>query len=184
MQGQQSTQNGADQGPPWPGQLPSLHLYPLNDSFVPKLIHLPPGGQHVSASRMITLFSSFSVCEGAQGKRDQKSTACCQQWSDSADSLCRLPRFWPLLLLLSRSVRTHLHRSSSQVKIGRQTNAKTVPGERNGYFDSKVLSRTHAEVWEEGNKVHTRLDSNPPSHLLLLACILLYLFFSSFFFAC
>jgi hypothetical protein len=39
------------------------------------------------------------------------------------------------------------------VKIGRQTNAKTVPGEKNGYFDSKVLSRQHAEVWEEGGKV-------------------------------
>jgi hypothetical protein len=39
------------------------------------------------------------------------------------------------------------------VKVGRQTNAKTVPGEKNGYFDSKVLSRQHAEVWEEGGKV-------------------------------
>lgn len=42
---------------------------------------------------------------------------------------------------------------AQRVKIGRQTNAKTAPGERNGYFDSKVLSRQHAEVWEEGNKV-------------------------------
>ncbi len=40
-----------------------------------------------------------------------------------------------------------------RVKIGRQTNAKTTPGERNGYFDSKVLSRAHAEIWEEGGKV-------------------------------
>ena len=40
-----------------------------------------------------------------------------------------------------------------RVKIGRQTNAKTVPAERNGYFDSKVLSRQHAEVWEENGKV-------------------------------
>ncbi|GLB42942.1 putative cell cycle arrest in response to pheromone-related protein [Lyophyllum shimeji] len=40
-----------------------------------------------------------------------------------------------------------------RVKIGRQTNAKTAPGERNGYFDSKVLSRQHAEVWEDGNKI-------------------------------
>jgi hypothetical protein len=43
--------------------------------------------------------------------------------------------------------------NSQRVKIGRQTNAKTVPAERNGYFDSKVLSRQHAEVWEEGGKV-------------------------------
>ncbi|KAF9240397.1 hypothetical protein BU15DRAFT_73990 [Melanogaster broomeanus] len=40
-----------------------------------------------------------------------------------------------------------------RVKIGRQTNAKTVPGERNGYFDSKVLSRQHAEIWEESGKI-------------------------------
>ena len=42
-----------------------------------------------------------------------------------------------------------------RVKIGRQTNAKTVPAERNGYFDSKVLSRQHAEVWEENGKVRS-----------------------------
>ncbi|CEL62663.1 putative protein C3H7,13 OS=Schizosaccharomyces pombe (strain 972 / ATCC 24843) GN=SPBC3H7.13 PE=1 SV=1 [Rhizoctonia solani AG-1 IB] len=43
-----------------------------------------------------------------------------------------------------------------RVKIGRQTNAKTVPGERNGYFDSKVLSRQHAEVWEENGKIYIK----------------------------
>ena len=46
---------------------------------------------------------------------------------------------------------TLLH--NQRVKIGRQTNAKTTPNDRNGYFDSKVLSRAHAEVWEEGSKV-------------------------------
>ncbi|KAI0088767.1 hypothetical protein BDY19DRAFT_993606 [Irpex rosettiformis] len=43
--------------------------------------------------------------------------------------------------------------NNQRVKIGRQTNAKTVPAERNGYFDSKVLSRQHAEVWEESGKI-------------------------------
>ena len=43
--------------------------------------------------------------------------------------------------------------SNQRAKIGRQTSAKTVPLERNGYFDSKVLSRAHAEVWEENGKV-------------------------------
>ena len=43
--------------------------------------------------------------------------------------------------------------NQQRVKIGRQTNAKTVPAERNGFFDSKVLSRQHAEVWEDGGKV-------------------------------
>lgn len=35
------------------------------------------------------------------------------------------------------------------LKIGRQTNAKTVPTPANGYFDSKVLSRQHAEIWAD-----------------------------------
>lgn len=43
--------------------------------------------------------------------------------------------------------------AGARVKIGRQTNAKTVPNATNGYFDSKVLSRAHAEVWAEDGKV-------------------------------
>ncbi|TCD64024.1 hypothetical protein EIP91_004658 [Steccherinum ochraceum] len=46
--------------------------------------------------------------------------------------------------------------NGQRVKIGRQTNAKTVPAERNGYFDSKVLSRQHAEVWEENGKIYIK----------------------------
>lgn len=41
----------------------------------------------------------------------------------------------------------------NKVKIGRQTNAKTVPHPSNGYFDSKVLSRMHAEVWCQDGKM-------------------------------
>ncbi|POS83686.1 hypothetical protein EPUL_003589, partial [Erysiphe pulchra] len=35
------------------------------------------------------------------------------------------------------------------VRIGRQTNTKTTPTPLNGYFDSKVLSRQHAELWSD-----------------------------------
>ncbi|KAF2452562.1 hypothetical protein BDY21DRAFT_157709 [Lineolata rhizophorae] len=35
------------------------------------------------------------------------------------------------------------------LRIGRQTNGRTVPAPNNGYFDSKVLSRQHAEVWAD-----------------------------------
>jgi hypothetical protein len=41
----------------------------------------------------------------------------------------------------------------TRIKIGRQTNAKTIPNATNGYFDSKVLSRMHAEVWSADSKV-------------------------------
>lgn len=37
------------------------------------------------------------------------------------------------------------------LRIGRQTNAKTVPTPVNGFFDSKVLSRQHAEIWSDKN---------------------------------
>ncbi|KAI0018819.1 hypothetical protein F4780DRAFT_749586 [Xylariomycetidae sp. FL0641] len=37
------------------------------------------------------------------------------------------------------------------LRIGRQTNAKTVPTPVNGFFDSKVLSRAHAEIWSDKN---------------------------------
>lgn len=35
------------------------------------------------------------------------------------------------------------------LRIGRQTNARTVPTPVNGYFDSKVLSRQHAEIYAD-----------------------------------
>ncbi|KAM0323706.1 hypothetical protein ACHAQA_008643 [Verticillium albo-atrum] len=35
------------------------------------------------------------------------------------------------------------------LRIGRQTNQKTIPTPANGFFDSKVLSRQHAEVWAD-----------------------------------
>lgn len=35
------------------------------------------------------------------------------------------------------------------LRIGRQTNAKTLPTPTNGFFDSKVLSRQHAEIWAD-----------------------------------
>lgn len=43
------------------------------------------------------------------------------------------------------------------LRIGRQTNQKTVPTSTNGFFDSKVLSRQHAEIYSERNgKIYIR----------------------------
>ncbi|KAF9576509.1 hypothetical protein EC968_007987 [Mortierella alpina] len=44
----------------------------------------------------------------------------------------------------------------TKVKIGRQTGVTTAPHPSNGYFDSKVLSRIHAEVWSESGQVYIR----------------------------
>lgn len=35
------------------------------------------------------------------------------------------------------------------LRVGRQTNQKTIPTPLNGFFDSKVLSRQHAEIWAD-----------------------------------
>lgn len=51
----------------------------------------------------------------------------------------------------------HITLTNVHTKIGRQTSSKTAPGERNGFFDSKVLSRQHAEVWEDGGKVSCQM---------------------------
>ncbi|TIB77710.1 SMAD/FHA domain-containing protein [Wallemia mellicola] len=45
---------------------------------------------------------------------------------------------------------------NEKVKIGRQTNQRTLPKQSNGYFDSKVLSRQHAEIWSANNKIYIK----------------------------
>jgi pSer/pThr/pTyr-binding forkhead associated (FHA) protein len=44
--------------------------------------------------------------------------------------------------------------NNQHFKINRQTYAHTIPAENNSYFDDKVLSRQHTEIWEENTKVH------------------------------
>ncbi|CAG8677777.1 8624_t:CDS:2, partial [Dentiscutata erythropus] len=45
---------------------------------------------------------------------------------------------------------------NTPVKIGRITNKNTHQTQTNGYFDSRVLSRTHAEIWKDNGKVFVR----------------------------
>ena len=60
------------------------------------------------------------------------------------------------LVPLNNSFELKVIKLVERVKIGRQTNARTLPKESNGYFDSKVLSRQHAEIWSEDSKVFIR----------------------------
>ncbi|PPQ91336.1 hypothetical protein CVT25_003718, partial [Psilocybe cyanescens] len=48
----------------------------------------------------------------------------------------------------------HIAPTNLHSKIGRQTSLKTAPGKRNRFYDRKVLSRQHGEVWEEGGKIY------------------------------
>ncbi|KAE8265846.1 hypothetical protein A4X09_0g6503 [Tilletia walkeri] len=89
-QPQQQPQAGNAPDPSQRLVFPALHLFPLNNTFVPKCINLSPPGSH------------------------------------------------------------------NRVKIGRQTTPKTAPNPANGYFDSKVLSRAHAEIWSRDGKIYIK----------------------------
>ncbi|KAJ3410557.1 hypothetical protein HDV05_003659, partial [Chytridiales sp. JEL 0842] len=61
----------------------------------------------------------------------------------------------PLLLLkpLNDSFQSKKLDLIEPVKVGRKMNVKNGPEPNNGIFDSKVLSRNHAEIWYENGKV-------------------------------
>ncbi|KAJ6519082.1 SMAD/FHA domain-containing protein [Mycena sanguinolenta] len=44
----------------------------------------------------------------------------------------------------------------SRVRVGRQLNPKSTPNAGNGVFESRVLSRQHAEVWVEDDRILIR----------------------------
>ncbi|TIB67353.1 hypothetical protein E3P77_01691 [Wallemia ichthyophaga] len=60
------------------------------------------------------------------------------------------------LIPLNNSFELKIIHLNDKIKIGRQTNARTIPNQGNGYFDSKVLSRQHAEIWSEASVVYIR----------------------------
>lgn len=47
-------------------------------------------------------------------------------------------------------------KDKSRIRIGRQTSSKTAPTAFNGYFDSKVLSRQHAEILYDKHRVYIK----------------------------
>lgn len=73
--------------------------------------------------------------------------------AESTPSQLDPPAILSLLPMTGTFERKHINvpYSPEVLKIGRQTNAKTVPTSTNGFFDSKVLSRQHAEVWADRN---------------------------------
>lgn len=69
------------------------------------------------------------------------------------------PTLLTLLPINGTFERKHIHVPffPEVLRVGRQTNVKTVPTPMNGYFDSKVLSRQHAEIWaDKGGKIWIR----------------------------
>ena len=111
-------------------------------------------GSHGSGIHPPTMYSPSDATEGTKTparSRIPRTTVARRRVSSS------LSYSFPALYLYPLNgafISKHIALIAGQrVKIGRQTNAKKVPTERNGYFDSNVLSRQHAEVWEENGKV-------------------------------
>jgi hypothetical protein len=76
----------------------------------------------------------------------------------SAEGVASLASSSPVLILEPSNATFEKKRLElfEPVKVGRQTTPKQPPKEDNGVFDSKVLSRQHAEVWTENGKVGAR----------------------------
>jgi len=79
-----------------------------------------------------------------------------QQANGSRPSLPTVGEGNPVLYLLSMNGTFERKTISvpyepDSLRIGRQTNAKTLPTPSNGFFDSKVLSRQHAEIYADRN---------------------------------
>jgi len=75
--------------------------------------------------------------------------------NDSAIQPSSINSSFPIVTLIFESIepneKSHVIKTidlfdGTPVKIGRQVNSKTAPSLGNGYFDSKVLSRNHAEI--------------------------------------
>eukprot|EP00056_Hartaetosiga_gracilis_P008059 m.115522 g.115522 ORF g.115522 m.115522 type:complete len:567 (+) comp12842_c1_seq6:132-1832(+) len=71
-----------------------------------------------------------------------------------------MPKF-PILILIpiqsgSQNDFTRNIILSDKLKVGRAVQSKFVPAPDNAIFDSKVLSRSHAEIWETDGKVFIR----------------------------
>ena len=84
--------------------------------------------------------------------------AASKQPVSSQDALnCPALHLYPLNdTFVSKQINLAPTNSREHIKIGRYSNNKTVPSPVNGYFDSKVLSRAHAEVWYENEKVYIK----------------------------
>ncbi|KAK5072181.1 hypothetical protein LTR64_004040 [Lithohypha guttulata] len=91
------------------------------------------------------------------GQKNSLQPAMPEHAANAVNGMESRPRQQPLLVLLPmngtferKQINVPMHPDAPQ-KIGRQTNNKTTPKADNGYFDSKVLSRQHAEIWSDIN---------------------------------
>lgn len=109
----------------------------------------PSSGQSAASTMNTAIHQPSPILPSQSRPHSQQNGPRADQSSTSADS----PAILALLPMTGTFERKQIVVPffPEVLRIGRQTNAKTVPTVVNGYFDSKVLSRQHAEVWGDRN---------------------------------
>ena len=136
------------------GLWPSSKADPVSGLSIAKTQTLPtPSSGQSAASSINSAMNQGSQVNSSQGR--SQSTQATQnggrsEMNMSAEQHTALLALLPLTGTFERKQITVPYFPDT-LRIGRQTNAKTIPTAVNGYFDSKVLSRQHAEVWADRN---------------------------------
>ena len=133
------------------GLWPSSKAEPVSglSTARPQALHTPSSSQS-AASTMNSAMHQPPQTQASQNRsQGQPNGVRTEQLSGPSDS--------PAILALHPMTGTFERKQiivpffPDVLRIGRQTNAKTQPTAVNGFFDSKVLSRQHAEVWADRN---------------------------------
>ncbi|KAF9563273.1 hypothetical protein EC968_004886 [Mortierella alpina] len=139
---------------------PVHNLLQFSSGILPKR-HAPPSVSTASATAALSLASptlsatSVSSSSSSSSSPPADSKYSTMNGSSSSDTP-------PNPVLVLEPINNNFAPKSldlqdqTRIKIGRQTGVATAPSPSNGYFDSKVLSRVHAEVWSENGKVFLR----------------------------
>ncbi|KAK0632193.1 hypothetical protein B0T14DRAFT_420306 [Immersiella caudata] len=134
----------------WPNTGPRKKLLPAKTAHAQDF---PPRGPKPSTANSV---NGTSLMQQSQLALAQQGHMMPQNGMSRPGAEGVLPGRQPVLSLLS--LNGSFDRKTISVpfypdtlRIGRQTNAKTVPTPVNGFFDSKVLSRQHAEVWADAS---------------------------------
>lgn len=114
--------------------------------------------QSILATSGASAASAMSSIHQPQVLPSQHLVQMSSQQQNGMRNMMQAPGDMPLPVLYLLSLNGTFERKTISVplypdslRIGRQTNIKSTPAPTNGYFDSKVLSRQHAEIWSDRN---------------------------------
>ncbi|KAL1919003.1 uncharacterized protein VTP21DRAFT_2384 [Calcarisporiella thermophila] len=117
-------------------------------------------GNISSQSSTIKRSASPRIVNESSGITDQSIPSPSISTSDHLSSTLKTPASSVTLILLSLNgsfaTKTLELQENSRLKIGRSTSSRTAPSTTNGYFENRVLSRNHAEIWYDGTQTYLK----------------------------